>query len=218
MTPEPRHPRRRWCGPQRRIGLTGGIATGKSTVAAILSDCHGLPVLDADVYARQLLAPGTAASQAVLDRYGRQVQTPDGGLDRRALGRIVFARPTERRWLEALTHPLVKDAFTRDLARHHQASTVVLVAPLLFEAGLETLCSEVWLVDLDEASQLARLLARDHLNPHEGRQRIRSQWPLVCKRRLADVILKNHGDLVELARQVDTVLAGQQAAGQARGA
>ena len=216
MTPEPRHPRRRWCGPQRRIGLTGGIATGKSTVAAILSDCHGLPVLDADVYARKLLAPGTAASRAVLDRYGRQVQTPSGALDRRALGLIVFARPTERRWLEALTHPLVKDAFTRDLARHHQASTVVLVAPLLLEAGLEGLCSEVWLVDLDEASRLERLLARDHISPHEARDRIRSQWPLERKRGLADVILQNHGHLVALARQVDEALAGQ-ATGQARG-
>ena len=209
MTPEPVHPRRRWCGPQRRIGLTGGIATGKSTVAALLSDRHGLPVLDADVYARKLLAPGTVASRAVLDRYGRQVQTPGDGLDRRAVGRIVFAQPAERRWLEALTHPLVKDAFTRDLARHHQAATVVLVAPLLFEAGLEALCSEVWLVDLDEASQLARLLSRDRLSPHEARDRIRSQWPLARKRGLADMILKNHGDLVELARQVDEALAGQ---------
>ncbi|MXW41300.1 MAG: dephospho-CoA kinase [Synechococcus sp. SB0668_bin_15] len=209
MKPEPHHPRCRWCGPQRRIGLTGGIATGKSTVAAILSDRHGLPVLDADVYARKLLAPGTAACQAVLDRYGQQVQTPGGALDRRALGRIVFARPGERRWLEVLIHPLVKDAFTRDLAWHHQVATVVLMAPLLFEAGLEALCSEVWLVDLDEAGQLERLLARDHLSPQEARQRIQAQWPLARKRGLADVILKNHGDLVELARQVDEALAKQ---------
>ena len=209
MTPEPGHQRRRWRGPQRRIGLTGGIATGKSTVAAILSDRHGLPVLDADVYARQLLAPGTAASRAVVDRYGQQVQTPSGALDRRSLGRIVFARPRERRWLEALTHPLVKDAFTRDLARHHQAATVVLVAPLLLEAGLEVLCSEVWLVDLDEAGQLERLLARERLSPQEARQRIQAQWPLARKRRLADVILRNHGHLVELSRQVAMALAAQ---------
>lgn len=209
MKPEPYHPRCRWCGPQRRIGLTGGIATGKSTVASILSSRHALPVLDADIYARQLLAPGTAACQAVLDRYGRQVQPPSGALDRRALGRIVFAQPAERRWLEALTHPLVKDAFTRDLARHHQAATVVLVAPLLFEAGLEVLCSEVWLVDLDEAGQLERLLARDQLSPHQARQRIQAQWPLARKRGLADVILRNHGDLVELSQQVAMALAGQ---------
>ena len=209
MTSKPGHPQRRWCGPQRRIGLTGGIATGKSTVAAMLWDRHGLPVLDADGYARQLLAPGTAASRAVVDRYGQQVQTPGGALDRRALGRIVFARPRERRWLEALTHPLVREAFTRDLARHHQAATVVLVAPLLLEAGLEILCSEVWLVDLDEASQLERLLARDRLNPQEARQRVQAQWPRARKRRLADVILRNHGHLMELSRQVDMALAAQ---------
>jgi len=209
MAPEPGHPPRRWRGTQRRIGLTGGIATGKSTVAAMLSDRHGLPVLDADVYARQLLAPGTAASRAVLDRYGLQVQTPGGGLDRPALGRIVFARPTERRWLEALTHPLVEEAFTRDLARHRQRAMVVLVAPLLFEAGLEALCSEVWLVDLDEVSQLERLLARDRLSPHEARQRIRAQWPLGRKRGLADLILRNHGDRGALARQVAMAVAGR---------
>lgn len=209
MAPETGHPPRRWRGIQRRIGLTGGIATGKSTVAAMLSDRHGLPVLDADVYARQLLAPGTAASRAVLDRYGLQVQTPGGGLDRPALGRIVFARPTERRWLEALTHPLVEEAFTRDLARHRQRATVVLVAPLLFEAGLEALCSEVWLVDLDEVSQLERLLARDRLSPHEARQRIRAQWPLGRKRGLADLILRNHGDRGALARQVAMAVAGR---------
>ena len=213
MTPEPGYPQRRWCGPQRRIGLTGGIAAGKSTVADILADRYGLPVLDADVYARQLLAHGTVTSQAVLDRYGQQVQTPSGALDRRALGRMIFARPTERRWLEALTHPLVKEAFTRDLARHHQAATVALVAPLLFEAGLEALCSEVWLVDLDEAGQLARLLARDRLSPREARQRIQAQWPLARKRGLADVILRNHGDRVELSRQVAMALTGQAMGG-----
>lgn len=210
MAPELGHPQRRWCGPQRRIGLTGGIATGKSTVAAILSGSHGLPVLDADVYARQLLAPGTAASQAVLDRYGPQLQAPSGGLDRRALGRMIFAEPTERRWLEALTHPLVAQAFVRDLVRHDQAATVVLVAPLLFEAGMEALCREVWLVDLDEARQLERLMARDQLSLPEARQRIQAQWPLERKRGLADVILKNHGDQAKLSRQVDMALADRR--------
>ena len=208
MGPEPGQQRRRWGGPQRRIGLTGGIATGKSTVAAILSGRHGLPVLDADVYARRLLAPGTAACQAVLNRYGQPMQTPSGALDRRALGRLIFAQPTERHWLEALIHPLVAQSFTRDLARHGQAATVVLVVPLLLETGLEGLCSEVWLVDLDEASQLERLLARDRLSPHEAQQRLRAQWPLERKRGLADVILKNHGDRMELAQQVDMALAG----------
>ena len=107
----PTHLRHRWRGPQRRIGLTDGIATGKSTVAAILSDNHGLPVLDADIYVHKLLAHG--ATQAMLECYGPQVQTPDGGLDRRSLGRIIFARPAERRWLEVLTHPLVEDIITR---------------------------------------------------------------------------------------------------------
>ena len=206
--PEPNHSSCRWCGSQRRIGLTGGIATGKSTVAAILSAKHGLPVLDADLYARQLLAPGTAVSQAVLDRYGPQLQTSSGALDRRALGCIIFGQPAERHWLEALTHPLVNQALNEDLVRHAQSATVVLMVPLLFEARLEVLCSEVWLVDLDEASQLERLLARDRLSLHEAQQRIRAQWPLKHKRSLADVILKNHGDPAQLSEQVELALAG----------
>jgi len=194
---------------QRRIGLTGGIATGKSTVAAILSGTYGLPILDADVYAHQLLAPGTTTSQAVLERYGHMVQTAGGELDRRALGRIVFAQPAERQWLEALTHPSVGRALTKALAHHGEAGAVVLVVPLLFEAGLETLCSEVWLVDLDEATQLRRLLTRDRLSPREARERIQAQWPLQRKRGLADVVLPNHGDRQQLSRHVAAALAGK---------
>ena len=188
--------------------MTGGIATGKSTVAAILSGRYGLPVLDADVYARQLLAPDTATSRIVLDRYGEQLRGPRGEVDRRALGRIIFAQPAERRWLEALIHPLVTQALAGELVEYAQAPTVVLVVPLLFEVGLEALCSEVWLVDLDEASQLKRLMARDQLDLHGARQRIRSQWPVERKRSLADVILKNHGDPEQLSRQVHMALTG----------
>jgi dephospho-CoA kinase len=132
--------------PQRRIGLTGGIASGKSTVGRLLA-AQGLPVLDADGYAREALAPGSPGAEAVLARYGT--------LDRAALGRIVFADAAERQWLEQLVHPLVRARFAAELERLAAAPVVVLMIPLLFEAGLEELCSEVWLVDCDEAQQLA---------------------------------------------------------------
>jgi dephospho-CoA kinase len=189
---------------QRRIGLTGGIATGKSTVAGLLDVRFGLPVLDADRFAREALAPGSPGARAVLARYGERVRVrhegpratgePDPPLDRAALGRIVFADASERAWLEGLVHPLVRQRFAARLAELAAAPVVVLMIPLLFEAGLEGLCSEVWLVDCDEAEQLKRLQARDQLSEAEARTRIAAQWPMARKRERADVVIDNGGD------------------------
>jgi dephospho-CoA kinase len=205
MAESPRWPGSRWQGPQRRIGLTGGIATGKSTVGQLLQEHHGLPVLDADLFARQALAPGTEAARAVLERYGT--------LDRRALGHIVFGDPAERHWLEQLVHPLVRQRFEEELTQLAAKpvagqAAVVLMIPLLFEAGLEGLCSEVWLVDCDEHLQLARLMARNGLTQAEAQGRIHAQWPLERKRLLADLTISNRGNPEELA----VVVAGAVAA------
>lgn len=185
---------------QRRIGLTGGIASGKSTVARLLAGQHGLPVLDADVYAREALAPGTAAARAVVARFGT--------LDRAALGQIVFADVAQRRWLEQLVHPLVRARFDTELAGLAGAPAVVLVIPLLFEAGLEGLCSEIWLVDCDESQQLTRLMARNQLIEADARARLTAQWPLARKRPLATVVLDNRGGPEGLAKQVAQALSG----------
>lgn len=197
---------------QRRIGLTGGIATGKSTVGRLLA-ARGVPVLDADRYAREALAPGSAGAQAVLARYGESVRGEGAGaLDRSALGRIVFAEPAERQWLEALVHPLVRARFAADLERlgapPEPAPAVVLMIPLLFEAGLEPLCSEIWLVDCDESQQLQRLMARNGLGEAEARARIAAQWPLARKRPLADRLLDNRGTPAALEAAVAAALAG----------
>ncbi len=216
--PEP-SPRRRWCGCQRRIGLTGGIASGKSTVGRLLADRHGLPVLDADLYAREALAPGSAASRAVLERYGPQVRaggTAGGAvLDRAALGRLVFADAAERHWLEELVHPLVRRRFAAELERLAAAPVVVLMVPLLFEAGLESLCSEVWLVDCEPPQQLQRLLARDQLSPDEALARLNAQWPLASKRPLAEVLIDNRSTSSGLAPQLARALQRQTGPGAA---
>ena len=190
----------------RRIGLTGGIASGKSSVGRLLA-ARGLPLLDADVYAREALAPGSPGAGAVLERYGDGVRAPGGEIDRAALGQIVFGDGAERRWLELLLHPLVRKRFQAELQRLAEAPTVVLVVPLLFEAGLETLCSEVWLVDCDETQQLQRLMARDGLGEADARARIAAQWPLARKRQLADVVLNNWGEPEQLATQVEQALS-----------
>jgi len=190
----------------RRIGLTGGIASGKSSVGRLLA-ARGLPLLDADVYAREALAPGSPGAGAVLQRYGAGVRSPGGEIDRAALGQIVFGDGAERRWLEQLLHPVVRACFKTKLQELAAEPVVVLVVPLLFEAGLETLCSEVWLVDCDETQQLQRLMARDGLGEADARARIAAQWPLARKRQLADVVLNNRGEPEQLAAQVEQAQA-----------
>jgi dephospho-CoA kinase len=203
---------------QRRIGLTGGIATGKSTVGQLLAERFGLPLLDADLYARGALAPGTPGARAVLARYGEAVAAKalaakalaagaGDAIDRAALGRVVFADPAERRWLEQLVHPLVRQSFEAELERLAHAPVVVLMIPLLFETGLESLCSEVWLVTCRPETQLQRLIGRDGLTEHEARQRIAAQWPLARKQALADRLIHNDGDPEALEQQLAAALA-----------
>ena len=192
---------------QRRIGLTGGIATGKSSAARLLEQHHGLPVLDADLYARQALEPGQPATEAVLERFGPGVVSSGGVVDRRALGAIVFNNQDERRWLEQLVHPIVRQRFDQELVQLGTKPAVVLMIPLLFESGLEALCSETWLVDCDESQQLQRLMARDQLNEAEAQARMDAQWPLARKRPLADVLISNRGDAAALNAQLEDALS-----------
>ena len=192
---------------QRRIGLTGGIATGKSSAARLLEQHHGLPVLDADLYARQALEPGQPATEAVLERFGPGVVSSGGVVDRRALGAIVFNNQDERRWLEQLVHPIVRQRFDQELVRLDTKPAVVLMIPLLFESGLEALCSETWLVDCDESQQLQRLMARDQLNEAEAQARMDARWPLARKRSLADVLISNRGDAAALNAQLEDALS-----------
>jgi dephospho-CoA kinase len=206
--------------PQRRIGLTGGIATGKSSVARCLTERHGIPVLDADRFAREVLAPGTAATRAVLSRHGCVMQAPQpagepASIDRAALARIVFADQAERQWLERLVHPQVRQRMSDALAGLAGEPVVVLMIPLLFEAGLESLCSEIWVVDCGETGeQIRRLMARDHLSLDAAQARLKAQWPMATKRAHADVIIDNSGApeawVTQVAAQVATALAEAQ--------
>ena len=187
---------------QRRIGLTGGIASGKSSVGRWLAQ-QGLPVLDADQFAREALEPGRNATNTVLQRYGATIQAEGTeAIDRAALGRIVFHDPAERRWLEHLIHPIVRERFDQALSLHADTPAVVLMIPLLFEAGLESLCSEIWLVDCDESQQVKRLIARDGLSPDVAQARIAAQWPLNRKRGLADHVISNQGQPSDWQGQV----------------
>ena len=188
---------------QRRIGLTGGIASGKSSVGQLL-EARGWPVLDADQFARAVLEPGTHSTQAVLQRHP-SVRCEHDSIDRTALGQIVFADAAERQWLNELIHPQVRRKFERSLHQHKNAQTVVLMIPLLFEAGLTDLCSEIWLVDCDEEQQIQRLMLRNALTRDEAQARINAQWPLSQKRELADVLIDNRGTKRQLQNQLEVL-------------
>ncbi|MCX5928788.1 MAG: dephospho-CoA kinase [Synechococcus sp. LacPavin_0920_WC12_MAG_50_7] len=191
--------------PQRRIGLTGGIASGKSSAGKLLQEKHRLAVLDADRYAREALAPGTTASQAVLNRYGKRVFCGDH-LDRKALGEIVFNNPNERLWLEQLVHPVVNQMMDQEIIKLSDAKAMVLMIPLLFETGLESLCTEIWLVDCDEKQQIERLITRDNCTNQQALARINAQWPLARKRLLADRVINNRNGSDELEIEVAVAL------------
>ena len=206
----------RWHGAQHRIGLTGGIASGKSSVAHYLQDL-GIVVLDADRYAHEALKAGSQASEAVLKRYGRQVEAaPDcdierssgqRSINRRELGRIVFHNPDERRWLEQTIHPMVRARFELELDKHPETSTIVLMIPLLFEADLTEMVSEIWVVHCLPEQQLERLKQRDRLSTAEAEARINAQWPMSRKCEQADLLLDNCSAPIRWEREIQTRLA-----------
>ncbi len=187
------------------IGLSGGIGTGKTTVSNYLATTYQLPVLDADVYAREAVELGSPILDKLFKHYGAEIQLPDGSLNRRRLGEIVFSNPEQKQWLEQQIHPYVRDRFRAELATLTD-SIVVLVIPLLFEAGLTNLVTEIWVVSCSAQQQLKRIRKRNNLSPEQAQARINSQLPLEEKVVRADVVLDNSSTLDVLLRQVDAAI------------
>lgn len=191
----------------RIIGLTGGIATGKSTIANHLSTVYQLPIFDADVYARKAVQPGSGIFDRLRQRYGDEILLPDGTLDRSALGAIVFTHPDERQWLEQQIHPYVRQKFIEAIERHKSSKqAIVLVIPLLFEAAMDDLVSEVWVVYCSTAQQLERLMQRDLLTPEQAQARIAAQMPIDTKCTLAHRVLDNSSTPEIWMKQVESAL------------
>jgi dephospho-CoA kinase len=186
------------------IGLTGNIGTGKSTVAHLLA-ARGAMVIDADVVAHAEMAPGTAAWQEI-QRAFPGVTGPDGRVDRRKLGAIVFADPARLAQLEAIVHPAVRQTLVRRLqqmrASPQPPRVVVIEAIKLLESGLPALCDAIWVVDAPRDVQIERLMRTRGLSREEAVLRIDAQPPAELKRQRADVIVENAGSLPELAAQV----------------
>jgi len=192
------------------LGVTGGIASGKSTVAGMLAEL-GAPIVDFDMLAREVAAPGRPAFQEIVAYFGKEVVGEDGRLDRKRLSRIVFQDPAKRRKLEGMTHPRILEAFMcrlRQLAEKDPRAVVQAVVPLLFEVGLEPLVHKVLVVYASPDIQIERLMERDQISREEARRMLDAQMPIDRKAARADFVIRNEGDVEETRKQV-TVLWGQ---------
>jgi dephospho-CoA kinase len=186
-----------------RVGLTGGIASGKSIVAAELA-ARGAVIIDADVLAREVVEPGTPALTAIVDRFGMQVLR-DGRLDRSRLAEIVFADPIARQDLERIVHPAVRVRAAELERAADEAAVVVHVIPLLIETGQHEDFDLVVTVDTDHEAQVQRLMARNGFTRAEAESRIAAQASREDRRRNADVVLHNTGSMAKLKQQIDAL-------------
>ncbi len=191
------------------IGLTGGIASGKSTVSALLLE-KGYSVLDADKIAWQLAEPAQPLWQEYRNRYGTQVLHEDRTLNRQAVANIVFANPQERQWMDGMAHPIIKAEIKRQLIELEKqgAAVVFLDVPLLYESGWDAMADITWVVYVSRENQVERLCSRNGFTVKEAERRISVQMSMEEKRARAQVVIDNNGNMEQLKQQVLTLLAG----------
>ncbi|NYS61365.1 dephospho-CoA kinase [Vreelandella salicampi] len=185
------------------VGLTGGIGSGKSTVARAFGE-RGIPWIDADDVAREIVAPGEPALEAIRQRHGEAMLHDDGVLNRAALRELIFQQPEERTWLESETHPRVRERILTHLERMQRegAPYVLLVSPLLFESGQDALVDFTVVIDIPEDLQLSRTLARDEVSETQVRAILAAQMPREERRARADALIDNSQDTAHMREQV----------------
>lgn len=174
------------------VGLTGGIASGKSTVAEEFVKL-GIPVIDADAISRQVVTPGSEGLVGIVAHFGEDVLSTDGSLDRRALRARIFAHPEERHWLEAWLHPKIEAQMLAACREHSAAPYLILMVPLLLEAGLQHLVDRVLVIDVSEQTQRERTAQRDGVSPEQIAAILAAQLPRDVRLSQADDILSNEG-------------------------
>jgi len=185
----------RWKGKQRRIGITGGIASGKTMIGDFLFQAKQWPILDADLYAHEALRTESQISKKVLLRYGSKIiqdSNKNGQIiNRKALAKIVFQNDIEKKWLEGIIHPFVNKRIDEELEKLKSNSILILIIPLLFENNYTGLCSEICYIDCSRSMQLKRLQSRDKLSLEEANLRIDALWDNALKKQFADHIITN---------------------------
>lgn len=191
-----------------KLGLTGGIATGKSTVSAYIREL-GIPVIDADVTAREIVEPGEPAYDDIVSYFGPEILQADGTLNRAALGKIVFSYAEKLAKLNEFTHPRVFQRTQEKTATlvATGADVIVYDIPLLFEANRPDSFDAIMVVTIPRTLQIQRLMARNHFDEQEAVKRIEAQMPMAEKEARADYVIYNDGDLQTTYRQVDQIIA-----------
>lgn len=187
------------------IGLTGGIACGKSTVARMLVS-RGAKLVDADVIAREVVLPGSPVLGQVAARFGQAVLQEDGSLNRKKLGEIIFGDAEAKKELEMLLHPPIRQLMWERMQSLNEADPsglVVVDIPLMYESGLESRFEEIMVVYVPREIQLQRLMVRDALDREQAERRLEAQWPIDRKKELADILIDNRGTLEQTEAQID---------------
>ncbi|WP_434997178.1 dephospho-CoA kinase [Vibrio scophthalmi] len=183
------------------IGLTGGIASGKTTVANLFQQQFGIDIVDADIVAREVVEPESAGLKQIVQRYGAAILLDDGTLNRAQLRDIIFADPNEKQWLDALLHPMIRHRMLEQLD-NTTTPYALLVIPLMAENNLQTLANRVLVVDADESSQIERTMLRDGISQQQAQSIVNSQATRAQRLAIADDVLKNHSKNQQLLYQI----------------
>ncbi|WP_319004471.1 dephospho-CoA kinase [Halobacillus litoralis] len=189
------------------IGLTGSIATGKSTIAQMFKDME-IPVIDADQISKDVVEPGKPAYQDIVDVFGQDILQEDKSIDRKKLGKIIFSDETKRNQLNQIVHPRVREGMVqqRESYKSKHVPAVVLDIPLLFESSLTDYVEKTLVVFVDEQTQLERLMERDDSKREDAEERINAQIPIKEKAQMADAVINNNGTVEESKKQLRDIL------------
>ena len=180
---------------QRRIGLTGGIASGKTTITNYIRKYKNIPILDADNLSKELIKPKTYGYNKILNHFGNRIidntSNSEEVINRKLLRKIIFQHSENKEWIEKLLHPLIKEKMIEECSQYKNNQTIVMVIPLLFEAKFEDICTEIWLVKCPKELQKKRLIKRDKISEKEANKLINFQLSFEEKRKFSDIILDN---------------------------
>ncbi|MDX1807753.1 MAG: dephospho-CoA kinase [Paenisporosarcina sp.] len=189
------------------IGLTGSIASGKSTISAMLKE-KGYPIIDADLVARLVVEPGTSNLREIERTFGHAVMHEDGTLNRDALGKLIFDDPAKRKQLNDLMHPAIRSEMLRQRDELFESGqkTLIMDIPLLFESRLQHFVDKILVVSVTEEMQLQRLMSRNSLSEEEASSRIQSQLPISEKEKGADAVIYNNGSIEQSKEQLERIL------------
>ena len=194
---------------QRRIGLTGGIASGKSTIANYLEKTKKVIVLDADNYSKEFLKHGSKSYEKIINHYGTQIIDKNSfkkEIKTNALREIIFNDERERNWLENLIHPLIRKRMIDECNNYRENKILLLVIPLLFEAKFNDLCTEIWLVKCSKELQKKRLIQRDNISEKDANKIINIQQNHIQKEKNSNVIINNEGDVTIWKEKIDQLI------------